>query len=226
MAHMFALPPGFEMPAGRVKPWGTAHAVWVCESVVDEPFAVINADDFYGKTAYRELALFLEGPAKDASMPHYAMVGFSLENTLSHHGSVSRGICDVDRDGRLVAVAERTKIQRDETGIRYQDEHGTWHPLEPTDSVSMNFWGFTPSVFPHLEEAFLTFLKAHIDEPKAEFFLPITIDTLLKEGRALVSVLSSPDQWVGVTYPEDKPQVTRHLASLTASGIYPEKLWP
>lgn len=220
-----ALPPGFDMPADRVKPWGTAHAVWVCEPVVNEPFAVINADDFYGKTAYRKLLHFLDGGAIDASKPHYAMVGFALENTLSHHGSVSRGICHVDDDGHLVAITERTRIQRRQTGIQYQDMHGTWQPLAGNEKVSMNFWGFTPSIFPHLRETFLSFLEKHIHDPKAEFFLPITIDTLLKEDRALVSVLSSPDQWVGVTYPEDKPRVTRHLMSLIASGVYPEKLW-
>ncbi|MEE8400140.1 MAG: sugar phosphate nucleotidyltransferase [Desulfobacterales bacterium] len=220
-----ALPQGINLPADRTKPWGTAHAVWVCESVVKEPFAVINADDFYGKIAYRKLLQFLDGAAKDVPKSTYAMVGFALENTLSQHGSVSRGVCNVTDDGTLETITERTKIQHRQDEIQYQDSDGTWHSLAGSESVSMNFWGFTPSIFPHLEETFITFLENHIHEPKSEFFLPITIDTLLKEDRAQVSVLPSPDQWVGVTYPEDKPQVTRHLMSLIASDVYPEKLW-
>ncbi len=219
------LPQGTSLPPGRKKPWGTGHALWVCEGMVDQPFAVINADDYYGRAAYREMHRFLlEGGGKTSTC-HYGMVGFQLENTLSEHGSVSRGICVVDPDGRLVSVTERPEIERSDHGIQYKDGSGRWQPLTGREIVSMNFWGFTPGIFAQLGDRFSAFLAENIDSPATEFYLPGAVDDLIDNGQASVSVMTSLDRWTGVTNPGDKPQVSRHLAELTQEGIYPEKLW-
>lgn len=219
------LPPGFEVPFNREKPWGTGHALWVCKSVVNEPFAVINADDFYGRTAYQEIYRFLGQTDLTPSIPHYGMVSFALDNTLSDHGSVSRGICTIDSRNRLVSITERTRIEKTGHKIRYLDGENNWRPLTGQEPVSMNFWGFTPDVFPHLDNRLAQFLGKKQNGPKAEFFLPGAIDYLINAGEARVTVLPSEDRWTGVTNPGDKPRVIRHLEALTRQGIYPEKLW-
>jgi UTP-glucose-1-phosphate uridylyltransferase len=218
------LPAGFSVPPNREKPWGTGHAVWVCESIVQKPFAVINADDFYGRAAYMEMHRFLK-QIDDASSGRYAMVSFVLENTISDYGSVSRGVCMVDNESRLVSVTERTTVERDSGRIRYLDEDGNWRFLTGKEPVSMNFWGFSPSVFPHLKERFSVFLEANRASPKAEYFLPLPIDHLIRTGQATITVLTSHDRWTGITNPGDKPHVVDYLKSLTQQGVYPEKLW-
>lgn len=219
------LPSGFEVPPNREKPWGTGHALCVCESVVNQPFAVINADDFYGRSAYLGIHRFLTNTDLASSVPHYGMVSFALNNTLSDHGSVSRGICVIDAENRLVSITERTRIEKDNHQIRYLDEKNDWHPLTGQEPVSMNFWGFTPRIFSHLNDRFALFLEKQQDDPKAEFFLPGAIDYLINADQACVTVLSTQDKWTGVTNPGDKPRVSRHLEKLTQQGIYPEKLW-
>lgn len=219
------LPSGFSATSKREKPWGTGHALWVCESVVDEPFAVINADDFYGRNAYEEMSQFFSQGEISTSEPHYGMVSFALSNTLSDHGSVSRGICTIGPEGILVSITERTKIERSDSQIRYLDEGNTWHPLTGEEPVSMNFWGFTPGIFSHLDDRFRAFLEKQQDDLKAEFFLPVAVDHLIHTDHARVTVLSSRDRWTGVTNPGDRPQVAHHLETLTQQGVYPERLW-
>ena len=219
------LPRGFGTPPNRKKPWGTAHALWACESVIEGPFAVINADDFYGGTAYRQMHAFLERSASPQSDTGYAMVSFVLENTISDHGSVSRGICTVDSQEHLVSITERTRIERSGNRIRYMDEGNDWHPLTGKEPTSMNFWGLTPSIFSHLDRRLAAFLCGHQDDPKSEFYLPVVIDHLIHTGQANVTVLASHDRWTGITNPGDKAQVVDHLASLTQQGSYPESLW-
>ena len=215
------LPDGYTVPADRRKPWGTAHAVRACRNAVREPFAAINADDFYGRRSFRALADFLRGPAEN----QYAMVGFELRNTLSEHGSVARGICDVDAAGYLRGVVERTKIEKADRGARALLGDGQWQALTGDELVSMNMWGFTPSLFPHLEREFAAFLKQSANDAKAEFFMPTVVDTLIREGRAACRLLRTPEPWYGVTYPQDKPIVAAGVGKLVAAGVYPEKLW-
>lgn len=220
-----ALPSGYGIPTNRNKPLGTGHAVLICEKAINEPFSVINADDFYGRTAYYEMFRFLKDVERSATKSDYAMVGFPVQNTLSDHGTVSRGICEIDDSLNLVSITERTKVEKIHNGIRYQDETGLWHPIESTARVSMNCWAFTPSIFPHLKRLFRTFLDEQHNDPKAEFYLPSAIDHLIATNQAVVRVLSSQDRWVGITNPEDKPQVIDHLKTLIGEGVYPEKLW-
>lgn len=220
-----ALPQGFEVPQGRVKPWGTGHAVLVCEPVVDDLFCVINADDFYGRAAFVEMANFFKN-ADINSFPHeFAMVAFKLKNTLSAHGAVSRGVCEVSSAGQLISVTERTSISRKYDGIAYKDENGASHVLSGDEPVSLNFWGFGPGFFLHLREQFSQFLKTSGEELKSEFFLPGAVDQLIQERKAVVTILNSPDRWVGVTYKPDKAQVMSHIKALVDKGEYPEKLW-
>lgn len=219
------MPAGYPVPSNREKPWGTSHAVLICESVINEPFSVINADDFYGRRAYLRMSQFLKRPEPGLAKPNYAMVGFLLQNTLSDHGSVSRGICEIDDEYHLVSVTERTKIEKRQDEIRYIDENGVWHPLEGNASVSMNYWGFTPSIFPHLRKLFRAFLDNNINNPNVEFYLPTAIDKLISTNRVVVSVLSSSDHWVGITNPEDRAKVSNYLEKLVREGIYPEVLW-
>lgn len=216
------IPAPFKVPEARAKPWGTAHAVRTCRDAVDTPFAVINADDFYGRSSFRLLADALR--ATDPGRPDYVLVGFRLRNTLSEHGTVSRAICRVDLQGRLIDVVERLTIEKTDSGARYL-EGETWTPLVGDEPVSMNMWGFTPALFPDLDAAFVRFLERHIETPKSEFLIPTVIDALLREGEATVRVPYSDASWLGVTYPEDKPIVAAGIRAMVDQGVYPSPLW-
>ncbi len=220
---MTDLPAGFALPADRKKPWGTGHAVLACRDVVKSPFAVINADDFYGRRSYEALGTFLKGVKPDSG--NYSMVGFTLRNTLSEHGHVARGVCEVDGQGLMKRVVERTNIEKTETGARFAEANGGWTALTGDEVVSMNMWGLTPSLFPHLQREFPIFLEKNAANPKAEFFLPTVVDGLVGEGKASVKVLSTPEHWFGVTYPQDKAVVVEGIRKLVDKGVYPEKLW-
>lgn len=215
------LPAGFSIPEGREKPWGTGHAIRAARNAVKTPFAAINADDFYGYEAYETMAAFLQNEAK---ADYYSMVGYRLENTLSDNGSVSRGLCITDNNQNLSDIDELTKITKEEKGIFYEKD-GRKEALEGQETVSMNFWGFHPSLFEHLEEGFTQFLKAEGNEFKSEFFIPMYVDELIKSRKTRVKVLTSEAEWFGVTYKEDKPDVISKINSLTLTGKYPGKLW-
>jgi dTDP-glucose pyrophosphorylase len=217
------LPEGYSVPEGRVKPWGTNHAVMMAASVINEPFAVINADDFYGKEAYEVLAKYLtECEGKTGC---YSMVAYKLKNTLSEFGTVSRGICTQDQDGNLETIVERTSIGRTDDGAAYTDESGS-HPLDMDSLVSMNFFGFTPDYFKHSEKGFIEFLNGTAQTNlKAEFFIPLMVNNLINSNQAKLKVLSSDATWFGVTYKEDKPTVMAKIVQLIEKGIYPNKLW-
>lgn len=216
------LPGGFSIPTGRTKPWGTTHATLAAATVVNEPFAVINADDFYGRRTFDVLARWLE--TKGASRGLYSLVGFTLANTLSEHGGVSRGVCEVDAMGHLADIEECHEIQRKGTGVEIRRAAG-FVPGTGRELVSMNFWGFTPDVFHHLQTAFSAFLTSMPDPLKAECLLPTTIGGLIRRSQATVDVLSSPEKWFGVTYPADKPSVTASVRALIDRGDYPPALW-
>ena len=218
------IPEGFSLPENRMKPWGTAHAVLMAKEAIHEPFAVINADDYYGSKSYQIMNDFLVGTDKGAS-GQYCMVGFELQKTVSEHGSVARGVCQVTDSGYLTGMVERTKIYLQEGGIVYEDEDGTTHGLDPMDTVSMNLFGFTPDFFNHIEETFKVFIKDNINNPKAELYIPLVVDNLLNAGVARMSVLQTPESWFGVTYQEDKPKVLAAIRKLVDDGIYPEALW-
>ena len=217
------LPAGFSLPAGRKKPWGTGHAVLACRDVVKAPFAVINADDFYGRRSYEALGQFLKGVKPDAG--DNSMVGFTLRNTLSEHGHVARGVCEVDKQGLLKRVVERTNIEKTGSGAKFAEAGGSWTPLTGDEVVSMNMWGLTPALFGHLKREFPEFLAKNGTNPKAEFFLPTVVDQLVNQGKASVKVLSTPEHWFGVTYPQDKAVVVAGVRALVDKGLYPEKLW-
>ncbi len=204
------LPAGFVCPETREKPWGTGQAILACKDLVHEPFAVINADDYYGKTAFKVMYEELKKQTGD-----YCMVGFKLKNTLTENGYVSRGVCD-EENGYLSNVLEVTKIK----DCQYEDENGKLVTLDPDTLVSMNMWGLTPDIFNYLEKDFAEFLKENINEPKKEFFIPLEIDTLIKAGEKKVKVLSTPDRWYGVTYKEDKQSVVDAIAKMTEAGMY------
>ena len=214
------LPPGFEVPAGRTKPWGTAHAILVAADAIHEPFAVINADDFYGAEGYRVLARHLQ-----SGSPDYAMVGFVLRNTLSDFGSVARGVCQVSGDGFLEDVVEMTKIERDGAHARNTDAAGRVTKLTGDEAVSMNMWGFTPRVFGHLQEYFERFLELSGPDAKSECFIPSAVNELVLTGQARVKVLRTNDSWFGITYREDHPRVAASIGRLIQGGTYPERLW-
>jgi dTDP-glucose pyrophosphorylase len=218
------VPEGMTWSKERRKPWGTGHAVMMAAEKIHEPFAVVNADDFYGCGSYQALADFYKdwSPQKGNI---YCMVGYELGKTLSEHGSVSRGVCKADGCGFLLEVTERTKIERDAGGIAYLDESGKSFYLDERTTVSMNFWGFTPSFFTHLEAGFLEFIKANADSPKAEFYIPTVINDLLKRKAASVRILSCSDQWFGMTYREDRDLVVSKIGELVKAGIYPGNLW-
>ena len=220
------LPEGYELPEGRVKPWGTGHAVLSCRDVVKEPFAVINADDYYGRKAYHLIYDYLVSTQDDGKY-RYAMVGYTLENTITEHGSVARGVCVVDGDGYLQDIHERTRIEKRNGLSQYSEDGEHWITLPEGSIVSMNLWGFTPSFLKELKNKFPVFLdRAWKENPlKGEYFLPSVVDALLKEGKASVKVLHTPDRWYGVTYREDKPAVAAALTRMQETGIYPEKLW-
>jgi len=216
------LPPGFAAPPGRVKPWGTGHALLMCREAVREPFAAINADDFYGRRSFAALAEYLRGVRPDST--DYALVGFTLRNTLSEHGSVARGVCAADERGRLTSIVERLKIEKAGDGARYE-ENGEWRPLTGDEPVSMNMWAFTPRLFESLEAGFRRFLPGALAQPKAEFLIPTHVGGEVAAGRATVRVLETPEQWLGVTYPEDKPAVAAGIRERIARGEYPANLW-
>src|ERR1039457_4515442 len=214
------LPPGHALPAGRTKPWGTTHAILMAEKIVKEPFAAINADDFYGQQAYKTLAQHLT-----SGTPDYAMVGFILKNTLSDHGTVARGVSRVDANNYLTHIVEMMKIERDGGGAKNTDADGRITKLTGDEAVSMNFWGFTPALFPLLRTQFDAFLKQSGAELKSECYIPSAVNDLVVTGQAKVKVLRTNDSWFGVTYREDRPQVVESIRQLIAQGKYPEKLW-
>jgi len=219
------LPAGFSIPAGRSKPWGTAHAVRAARDSVKEPFAVINADDFYGRDSYERAAAFLKSPAAANGMSHYAMVGYPLENTLSDHGDVNRGICVRDSAGLLTQVEEYVSIEREADGVvRGNALDGTRRVIPEATPVSMNFWAFTPCFFQNLEDEFIAFLSARGLEEKSECYIPSVVDSLIRAGKADCRVLETTSQWFGVTYPEDKPHVVGSIQSLIDAGVYPAEL--
>lgn len=217
------LPGDYKCPEGREKPWGTGHAIYAARDLINEPFAVINADDFYGKSAYSLLSKKLRISNSSNDIEDYSMVGFILKNTLSEHGHVSRGVCQLSGT-TLDTVVERTNIVKTSNGAEATLEDGSKLPLTGDEVVSMNFWGFTPSIFNHLESMFCNFLKERGNELKSEFYIPSVVADLIKEGRAKVDVLTSEDSWFGVTYPEDKERVVESIKELVAKGIYPEQL--
>ncbi len=218
------LPEGFTVPEGRVKPWGTCHAVLMAKDVIHEPFAVINADDFYGKEAYKVMADYLK--QCEGKQGAYSMVAYRLRNTMSDFGTVSRGICTADEEGYLQSIVERTAIgHTDNGGAAYTDDEGV-HPLDLDSLVSMNFFGFTPDFFPYSEKGFAEFLKGPAQTNiKAEFFIPLMANQSINDGTAKLKVLSSNASWFGVTYQEDKPEVMRKIKELIAKGLYPQDLW-
>jgi choline kinase len=215
------LPDGFEVPAERVKPWGTAHAIWVAKNVICEPFGVINADDYYGVDSYHQLSQFLqEKDSKD-----YAVVAYYLRNTLSEYGTVNRGVCRVDDRRNLIDVKECFKIKRNDQGhIAYPDGDGSII-LDEETLVSMNMWGFFESYFEYCTDDLKSYLENHGHEPTAEYFIPSLVDKLIKSETLDVKVLDTESDWFGVTYPEDKPFVIAKIESLIADGVYPSKLW-
>lgn len=222
------LPAGYSVPAERAKPWGTAHAILAARKVIEGPFAVVNADDYYGPEAFKAIYDYLEAnPDKDGCY-EYAMVGYRLGNTVTEHGHVARGVCQEDGDNFLVRVTERTRIEKEGEDARFTEDDGaSWTPLSGDTIVSMNLWGFTRSFLAEAEHRFAAFLdKALAENPaKAEYFLPSVVSQLLEEGKARVKVLRSNDKWYGVTYKEDKPVVVAAIADKTARGIYPDRLW-
>ena len=218
------LPEGYTCPADRSKPWGTNHAVLMGNEVIKEPFAVINADDFYGRDAFRVIAEDLMRPRDRKG--DYSMVGFRVGNTMTENGSVSRGVCSTSDDGLLTGVVERTAISYAPDGsIVFTDEEGKEQKLEPNTPVSMNLWGFTPDYFDYSDREFRHFLDEKISVPKSEFFIPLVIDTLIKNGEATVKVLDTDSKWFGVTYSADRPGVVEKLAALHADGTYPDKMF-
>jgi dTDP-glucose pyrophosphorylase len=218
------LPKGFKVPENREKPWGTAHAVLMAKEVIHEPFAVINADDYYGRKSYKIMNHFLKQTSESAP-GNYCMVGYELQKTISEHGSVARGICNVDHRGYLSGMVERTKIYLKESKIVYEDENASVHELSPRETVSMNLFGFTPDFFAYIEEDFRKFLKKNARNPKAELYIPYVVNNLINEGKSTMSVLQTPDSWFGVTYQDDKPRVLKAIRDLVEEGIYPESLW-
>ncbi|MBQ0158069.1 MAG: nucleotidyltransferase [Bacteroidales bacterium] len=220
-----ALPEGCTVPEGRTKIWGTNHAVLMGASVIKEPFAVINCDDFYDRDAYYVMARFLTS-LPEGSQGRYAMVGFRVGNTLSERGTVSRGVCTTDAQHQLTSVVERTKIERHEDAVQYLDGE-TWHTIADDTPVSMNFWGFTPDYFAHSEAYFREFLadEANRANPKSEYFIPLAVDKLISSGKATCEVLDTTSKWFGVTYAEDRPSVVEKLAALHKAGVYPEQMF-
>jgi hypothetical protein len=219
-----SLPPSFSLPAGRTKPWGTAQAILACRGAVPTAFTAINADDFYGQSTYEIMARYLGRPG-DGEFD-YAMVGYSLANTLSEHGHVARGLCRPGPGGYLVDIRELLKIRRFPDAVKFSENGTEWNPLPEDSLVSMNFWGFRPSLFDELERLFPEFLRAHADTlAKAEFLIPEVVGELVRQGRARVKVLPTPERWFGVTYPEDRPVVEAAILDRVRRGIYPPNLW-
>ncbi len=215
------LPQGYTVPESREKPWGTGHAILMAKELIDSPFLVINGDDFYGKDAFQQAATFLNS-ASDENKASYCMVGYDLINTLSEHGTVSRGICEVSDKGHLVNVVETLKIAEENGGIV---DHESNAQLNKDAIASMNMFGFTPSIFNHLDEKFITFLNERINEEKSEYFIPQVVKELIDENKADVNVLRTSSKWFGITYQEDKPLVTKAVVDLIEKKEYPEKVY-
>lgn len=212
------LPENFKVPEGREKPWGTNHAILMAKDAVHEPFAIINADDFYGRDALQVMANHLR--SLEGKVGSYCMVGYRLENTLSENGTVSRGVCQTDANGFLVGMTERTAIGRTQNGIEYKDADGSMHPLDADATVSMNLFGFTPDYFDKSERLFVNFLKEHGTELKSEYYIPYAVNTFIADGTATMTVLKTTAQWFGVTYKEDRPMVVERLKKLHDEGVY------
>lgn len=217
------LPKGFVCPEDRTKPWGTNHAVLMGKDVIKEPFAVINADDFYGRDSFAVLGKWLSEQV--AQRNNYCMVGYRVGNTLSESGTVARGVCGTNAEGNLTDVVERTEIMRVEGPVCYKDEEGKWVAIEDNTPVSMNMWGFTPDYFEYSEEFFKEFLKEHLNTPKSEFFIPLMVNKLINEGTATVKVLDTTAKWFGVTYAADRADVVAKIQKLVDAGEYPSKLF-
>ncbi len=221
------LPEGFACPEERVKPWGTGHAVLACRDLIDGPFAVINADDYYGPETFRLIYEGITNVNLDSHKYQFCMAGFMIENTLTENGHVARGVCQCSDDGYLTNIVERTKIALRDGKIMFTQDDETWTEISRGSTVSMNCWGFTVDMIKELGVRFASFLEANIktNPLKCEYFLPFVVDDLLKEDKASVKVLRSPEKWYGVTYKEDKPSVTAAIKEKIACGVYPEKLW-
>lgn len=222
-----ALPEGFTCPEGRTKPWGTNHALMMGESVINEPFAVINCDDFYDRDSFQVMGKWLS-ELPEGSTGKYSMVGFRVGNTLSDSGTVSRGVCSNNEQHLLTSVVERTKIQRFDGVVKYLGDDGeTWVAIPDNTPVSMNFWGFTPDYFQHSNEFFKEFLSdpKNMENPKSEFFIPLMVDKLINDGTATCEVLDTTSKWFGVTYPEDRPSVVEKFQKLHDEGVYPDKMF-
>lgn len=217
------LPEGYTPHPDRVKPWGTNHAVMMGSEVINEPFAVINADDFYGRESFKILADFLK--ELENSENKYCMVGYRVGNTLSESGTVARGVCETDTEGNLTGVVERTQVMRMDGSVSYKNEYDQWIPIGDNTPVSMNMWGFTPDYFRYSDDFFIQFLKENADNVKAEFFIPLLVNQLTVSGKVSVKVLDTPSKWFGVTYAEDRPDVVAKLKELADSGAYPSPLW-
>lgn len=217
------LPEGVLPNPERVKPWGTNHAVMMGKDVIHEPFAVINADDFYGADGFQVISDFLTA-LKD-SENRYCMVGYRVGNTLSESGTVARGVCETDADGNLTGVVERTQVMRIDGVVKYKDENDNWVEIADNTPVSMNMWGFTPDYFKHSDEFFIDFLKTNADNIKAEFFIPLLVNHLTVNGISTVKVLDTTSQWFGVTYADDRAGVVAKLQELVDDGEYPSPLW-
>ena len=221
------LPEGYEVPEGRVKPWGTAHAVLSCIDQIEGPFAVINADDYYGQEAFQLIYDYLASHEDDDKY-RYTMVGYHLGNTVTDNGHVARGICDMNENGELIAIHERTRIEKRDDGIAYTEDDGqTWTYVPADTTVSMNMWGFTRSILEEIRDGFPEFLDHRLktNPMKCEYFLPAVVSDLLGEEKATVAVLTSVDKWYGVTYKEDKPVVVAAIRKMKEEGRYPEHLW-
>jgi len=225
LQQLDCLPQGCTVPQGRTKPWGTAHAVLCCKEAVGTPFAAINADDFYGRTTFRAIADYLRNAHAGAGEYDYCMAGFILKNTLSHSGHVARGICAVSAEGLLENVVERRRIRPFGDSVRYAVDDEQWVEISPDSIVSMNMWGFTPSLFGELEERFVRFLEERGADTEAEFFIPEVVAELVKEKRARVKVLPTDETWAGVTYRADVPEFRKAVRGMIDRGVYPERLW-
>ena len=221
-----ALPSPFTVPEGRTKPWGTGHAVLSAAGAVAAPFAVINADDYYGRQSFQALADHLRAARDAGGVYDFSMVAFHLQNTVTEHGHVARGVCTATADGHLATIVERTRIETSGGRIRFTEDGGaTWTELPGDTPVSMNMWGFTPGFMNELRQRFPAFLQKSAGNPKAEYFLPSVVNDLVQEGKARVRVLPTAEKWYGVTYQEDKPELKAFIQSQVNSGRYPEKLW-
>lgn len=221
-----ALPEGFTVPEGREKPWGTNHAVLMAKDVINEPFCVINCDDFYNRDCFKVIGKYLadlpEGAKND-----YAMVGFRVGNTLSENGTVSRGVCSTNKEGNLTTVVERTKIERRDGKVQYLDDNGSWVTVDDNTPVSMNVWGFTPDYLDYSEEYFKEFLSdpRNMENKNSEYFIPMMVNKLITDGTVTVKVLDTTSTWFGVTYPEDREGVVERIKRLVDEGVYPSKLF-